>query len=643
MAQFPDKRVSPDLPRRVLFLNDVSFQYGAGVAQARQVESLLSLGIETGVLAWAPHRIELETVGTRPIDPDLWLGICDVDHLQGGKKLSDQAVIAGLMAEVARFNPEVIIVGNLHAARWPFQLLPSLAAIGCRVVTFLHDAYLYTGRCAYPGSCRLYLTGCDESCPTATQYPALEPALIPAAWRIRREIFSGPRGLEVAANSHWNKAMFQAAIPSAHKVEAVELGADELVYQPGDKTAARRNLGLPLDRPVILCAAVNFQEERKGCQYLREIIRAFGDTVTFAAFGHNAGEIPGLLGLGYHLEAHKLAQIYQAADLFLGTATEEAFGQTLMEAQLCGLPVVAFQTGGVVEIVRHGITGQLVRNRDVSEAVAALRCLLDNAALRSETAIRAREYAVSRFSVAAHAGRWQRFLSGRLETGTGHHPPVLAYPLGETDHSQKLDQHRPSWPCADTFLSADHGRIFAQVFEPSMLLQPGLAYKLFEMGYQAGDVILEVGAQGSAAAGLLLRGALANPNRTLRPAFFGINCDSAALTRARDVLISDKFGEYCHLVASNLDEFFARWSVLPTMVSFETTGSAAEVAASLSTLTRHLRTNTPVLVHGFLPRDTPPEKNPIPLGAEEWEGEGLGRFMGCFGSCALFITRQKAN
>jgi hypothetical protein len=30
-----DKRRTPDLPKRVLFLNDVSFQYGAGIAQAR--------------------------------------------------------------------------------------------------------------------------------------------------------------------------------------------------------------------------------------------------------------------------------------------------------------------------------------------------------------------------------------------------------------------------------------------------------------------------------------------------------------------------------------------------------------------------------------------------------------------------------
>ena len=117
MKPIPDKRRGPDLPQRVLFLNDVGFQYGAGIAQARQVEAFLGLGIEVGVLAWSPGAIDLPDVATRPIDPALWLGIREVNHLEGGKTLSDDALVAGLTMEVALFNPAIILVGNLHAAR----------------------------------------------------------------------------------------------------------------------------------------------------------------------------------------------------------------------------------------------------------------------------------------------------------------------------------------------------------------------------------------------------------------------------------------------------------------------------------------------------------------------------------------------
>lgn len=399
------------LPRRVLFLNDVGFQYGAGIAQARQIEALLALGIEVGALAWATGEIKLEHVATRPVDPQLWLGIREVNGLEGDKFLSDRAVVAGLQLEVARFNPSVILVGNLHAARWTLQLLPALRALGCRVIAFVHDAYLYTGRCAYPGNCELYLTGCNDTCPTADVYPQLAPPLIAGAWQLRREIFGGAHGIEIVANSRWSERMFRAAIPQSPLVDHVYLGADDRVFQPGDRAAARRHLGLPDDKPVVLCAAVNFQERRKGGPELRAIIAALQGEATFAAFGHNAAEIPGLVGLGYHLQAHQLALIYQAADVYLGTATEEAFGQTLMEAQLCGVPVVAFRAGGVEEIVQHDVTGKLVANRDVAQTVSVLRATLADRGFRERAGAQGRARAASAFGFEAHAHRWQAYLT----------------------------------------------------------------------------------------------------------------------------------------------------------------------------------------------------------------------------------------
>ncbi|MSU45588.1 MAG: glycosyltransferase [Lacunisphaera sp.] len=638
MKPVPDKRRSSDLPKRLLFLNDVSFQYGAGIAQARQVECMLALGIETGVLAWSPGGIRLEDVATRPIDPDLWLGIREVNHLEGGKALSDDAVIKGLLLEVARFHPSVIIVGNLHAAHWPLRLLTALRDMGCRVLTFLHDAYLFTGRCAYPGICRLYLTGCNETCPTADHYPKLAPALIAGAWQLRREIFGGPRDIEVVANSHWSKKMFQTALPACHAVEPIHLGADEFVFQPGDRHAARKLLGLPADKPVVLCAAVNFQEERKGCRYLREIIEALKDDVTFAAFGHNAQEIPGLIGLGYHVRADKLATIYQTADLFLGAATEEAFGQTVMEAQLCGLPVVAFQAGGVVEIVRNEITGRLIPIGDSAGVVDAIRSLLADPLSLANASTWARQFAVSRFAMWAQEERWHRYLIGCRQTGTGHNPPTIAYPLDETENSQQAGRHRPSWPGAETFISEEHAQIFEKTSRLPGWQTPADSFKLYEMAYYAGDVILEIGTFGGRSATIELRGALANPARTRRPQFYGIDIQDASITRTRQILADEKLGGHCHLFHGNLQGFLERWSITPTMVFLDGDHTYEGVVADLKALSAYLKTGTPILVHDFVNHDNAAGKLGVKKAALEWEGAGHGRFMGCFGCSALYTT-----
>ncbi len=638
MNPVPDKRRTCDLPRRILFLNDVGFQYGAGIAQARQVETMLALGIETGALAWATGEIKLEDVATRPIDSDLWLGIREINHLEGDQAMSDDTIIAGLLMETARFNPVVVMVGNLHAARWSFRLLPALRGIGCRVITFLHDAYLYTGRCAYPGDCRLYLTGCNETCPTAGEYPQLAPDLIAGAWQLRREIFGGPHGIEVVANSHWNRRMFQTALPACPAVGTIHLAADEFVFKPGDRQAARQRLGLPAGKPVVLCAAVNFQEHRKGGRQLREIIAALRDEVTFAAFGHNAAEIPGLIGLGYHLAAHQLAGIYQAADLFLGTATEEAFGQTIMEAQLCGLPVVAFQAGGVDEIVRNEITGRLVRNGDAAEAVAAIRALLADDLFRANASAWARQYAVSRFSGWAHEQRWHRFLIGLVPAGTGHHPPSLAYPLNLPEELSAMERHRPSWPVPDTFLSGEHAQIFEKTSALPGWQAPGDSFKLFEMGWHAGDAILEIGPFGGRSATVALRGALANPARTLRPQYYGIDIDADSIARTRGTLANEFLSDYCHLFHGVLQDFVRRWTITPTMVFLDGDHSYAGVVADLKTLSAYLQPGTGVLVHDFLNTENEAGNIGVKKAAQEWEAAGHGRFMGCFGCCALYVT-----
>lgn len=635
MKPVPDKRRTSDLPRRVLFLNDVGFQYGAGIAQARQVEAMLALGIEVGVLAWATGNVKLEDVGTRPIDRDLWLGVHEVNDLEGGKTMSDDTVIAGLLMEVARFNPEMVLVGNLHAARWPFQLLPALRGLGCRVITFLHDAYLYTGRCAYPGGCRLYLTGCNDTCPTADQYPRLAPPLIAGAWQLRREIFGGPRGIEVVANSHWNKRMFRTALPVSPPVEAIHLGADEFVYQPGDKAAVRSRLGLPAGKPVVLCAAVNFQEPRKGCRELAAIIEALRDEVTFAAFGHNAHEIPGLIGLGYHLAAAKLAKIYQAADLFLGTATEEAFGQTLMEAQLCGLPVVAFHTGGVDEIVRNEITGRLVPNGDTAGMITTIRATLGDARFMQVSSPWARQYAVSRFSMQMHELRWHHFLMGLVKTGTGFNPPTISYHVNDWKDN---GAHYPSWPAPDVFLNDEHAQIYEQTSRLPGWQAPGDSFKLYEMAYHTGDVILEIGTYGGRSAAVALRGALANSARTQRPQFYGIDIDGDSIARTRATLATEKIGDYCHLFHGVLQDFVQRWSITPTMVFLDGDHTYAGVAADLRTLSRYLKPGTPVLVHDFLNPENETGNLGVRRAAEEWADAGHGRFMGCFGCCALYVT-----
>ena len=79
------------------------------------------------------------------------------------------------------------------------------------------------------------------------------------------------------------------------------------------------------------------------------------------------------------------AQIWDAlasSDLCVWPAHNEALGMALLEAQMCGVPVIAGRSPGVAAIVEHGVTGLLTRAGDIDATAAAVRELLNDAARR---------------------------------------------------------------------------------------------------------------------------------------------------------------------------------------------------------------------------------------------------------------------
>ncbi|HWD62535.1 MAG TPA: glycosyltransferase family 1 protein [Humibacter sp.] len=75
-----------------------------------------------------------------------------------------------------------------------------------------------------------------------------------------------------------------------------------------------------------------------------------------------------------------LASAYAAMDVFVHTGTEETFGQTVQEAHATGIPVVAPNAGGPIDLVRDGVDGFLIdTDRRLRDAV---QTLVDDGGLR---------------------------------------------------------------------------------------------------------------------------------------------------------------------------------------------------------------------------------------------------------------------
>ena len=83
---------------------------------------------------------------------------------------------------------------------------------------------------------------------------------------------------------------------------------------------------------------------------------------------------------------------YSAADVFVFPGIGESLGLVFLEAQSCGLPVVAFNNAGVPEAVRDGKTGLLVPIYALEPFVDAVKRLMVDKNLRRRMGLAAKSY-----------------------------------------------------------------------------------------------------------------------------------------------------------------------------------------------------------------------------------------------------------
>lgn len=98
-----------------------------------------------------------------------------------------------------------------------------------------------------------------------------------------------------------------------------------------------------------------------------------------------------------YLFGEELAMAYASADIFVFTGANETFGNVILEAMASGLPVVAPDSGGVMDMVKPYETGILFETENQQSLVNAVQLMVVSRGLREQTCIAARQMAL-RFS-----------------------------------------------------------------------------------------------------------------------------------------------------------------------------------------------------------------------------------------------------
>ncbi|WGV26099.1 glycosyltransferase family 4 protein [Halotia branconii] len=101
--------------------------------------------------------------------------------------------------------------------------------------------------------------------------------------------------------------------------------------------------------------------------------------------------------LGFRVD---IPQLMAACDLVAHTSTSpEPFGRVIVEAMLCGKPVVAAKAGGAIELVEDGINGFLVTPKEPQELAQVIHTCVQEPEMTARIASHARTLASQRFDV----------------------------------------------------------------------------------------------------------------------------------------------------------------------------------------------------------------------------------------------------
>ncbi|MBW1989476.1 MAG: glycosyltransferase family 4 protein [Deltaproteobacteria bacterium] len=175
------------------------------------------------------------------------------------------------------------------------------------------------------------------------------------------------------------------------------LDAAPFAFDPSARERLRARWGAE-GLPVALCCAMLRDDVKsRGVAFtirtakmladagLDFLLVVAGDGVMRGPLESLAGELlPGRTRFVGKVERQDMAGVFSAADALVFPGINESLGMVYLEAQACGLPVAAFDNGGIPEVVANGQTGILTPPFDRKAFASAVARLL----LEPETARR---------------------------------------------------------------------------------------------------------------------------------------------------------------------------------------------------------------------------------------------------------------
>ena len=245
----------------------------------------------------------------------------------------------------------------------------------CQIHIMGVDYSQMSGGCHFPGSCDNYVTGCGM-CPAICSTDKNDFT----AWnvRYRKKVYKKVKPI-VYGNQYMHQFYKKSYLLKDANCELIpSIIIDTKLFQPLDSKSCREKYHIPKEKYILFFACQNLNDYRKGISYLLEALIILNEKlgeeknqILVITAGNGYEEIKTQIpfesmGMGY-VPMERLPEIFALSTCFICPSIDDAGPMMVNQSLCCGKPVVGFEIGSVLQVVKDKGTGYCVPLKDVNK------------------------------------------------------------------------------------------------------------------------------------------------------------------------------------------------------------------------------------------------------------------------------------
>lgn len=228
-----------------------------------------------------------------------------------------------------------------------------------------------------------------------------------------RKLKSWKKSMYIICPTNWlSDCVKRSVLMKDWPVTVIPTAMDLDKWKPKAKNMVRTILELPLDVHIILFGAMGgTADPRKGGDLLFEALQKLkSDTIEsdfgkihLVVFGQSEPEVAENFKFPIRYFGHlnddiSLSLLYAAADVMIVPSRQDNLPGTALESVCCGTPIVAFNIGGLPDIITHQVNGWLSPPFDTQDMAEGIKWILEDEERYKQLSDNARQLAVERYN-----------------------------------------------------------------------------------------------------------------------------------------------------------------------------------------------------------------------------------------------------